>query len=69
MTKAKQPIILRTLERALSRKRPHNTHEVSNFTEWLFNNLPADLKSFTSVDGAGNLHVDARTAEIGRAHV
>jgi hypothetical protein len=60
MTKSKQPIIVRTLERALSRKRPHNTHEVSDFTSWLFDNLPADLKSFTHVDGAGNLHIDAR---------
>lgn len=63
MTKAKQqttPIIVRTLERALSRKRPHNTHEVSDFTEWLFEHLPPELKSFTHVDGAGNLHVDNR---------
>ena len=57
-----QPIIVRTLERALSRKRPHNTHEVSNFTAWLFEQLPAELKSFTHVDGAGNLHIDARGA-------
>jgi hypothetical protein len=55
-----QPIIVRTLERALSRKRPHKTHEVSNFTAWLFEHLPAELKSFTHVDGAGNLHVDNR---------
>ena len=55
-----QPIIVRTLERALSRKRPHKTHEVSNFTAWLFEQLPAELKSFTFVDGAGNLHIDAR---------
>ena len=61
MTKRKQqPIIVRTLERALSRKRPHKTHEVSNFTAWLFEHLPAELKSFTFVDGAGNLHIDAR---------
>ena len=63
MTKRKQqPIIVRTLERALSRKRPHKTHEVSNFTAWLFEHLPAELKSFTFVDGAGNLHIDARGA-------
>ena len=55
-----QPIIVRTLERALSRKRPHKTHEVSNFTAWLFEQLPAELKSFTFVDGAGNLHIDNR---------
>jgi hypothetical protein len=61
MAKRKQqPIIVRTLERALSRKRPHKTHEVSNFTAWLFEHLPAELKSFTHVDGAGNLHVDNR---------
>ena len=67
MTKRKskqttQPIIVRTLERALSRKRPHKTHEVSNFTAWLFEHLPAELKSFTFVDDAGNLHIDARGA-------
>lgn len=60
--KAPAPIIVRTLERALSRKRPHKTHEVSNFTAWLFEALPASLKSFTHVDGAGNLHIDARGA-------
>jgi hypothetical protein len=59
-TQATQPIIVRTLERALSHKRPHKTHEVSDFTQWLFDNLPPELKSFTSVDGAGNLHVDNR---------
>ena len=65
MSKRKQqPIILRTLERALSAKRPHNTVAVSAFTQWLFDNLPPELKSFTSVDGAGNLHVDNRTAGI-----
>jgi hypothetical protein len=60
MTKSTQPIILRTLERALSRKRPHNTFEVAVFTTWLFENLPAELKSFCHVDEAGNLHVDNR---------
>ena len=60
MTKAKQPIILRTLERALSHKRPHDTFETSVFTSWLFENLPPDLKSFCHVDTAGNLHIDAR---------
>jgi hypothetical protein len=33
---------------------------VSNFTAWLFEQLPAELKSFTFVDDAGNLHVDNR---------
>ena len=61
--KAKQPIIVRTLERALSHKRPHNTHEVSNFTAWLFKQLPAKLKSFCHVDGAGNLHIDNRQSQ------
>ena len=61
MTKrTQQPIIFRTLERALSHKRPHDTFETSVFTSWLFENLPAELKSFCHVDGAGNLHVDNR---------
>lgn len=58
----KKSILYKTLARALSAKRPHNTPAVSDFTEWLFNNLPPTLKGFTSVDGAGNLHVDNRIA-------
>ena len=58
----KKSILYKTLARALSAKRPHNTVAVSAFTEWLFNNLPPVLKGFTSVDGAGNLHVDNRIA-------
>jgi hypothetical protein len=58
----KKSILHKTLARALSAKRPHNTPAVSDFTEWLFNALPAELKSFTFVDGAGNLHIDNRIA-------
>jgi len=58
----KKSTLYKTLARALSAKRPHNTVAVSAFTEWLFNSLPSTLKSFTSVDGAGNLHVDNRIA-------
>ena len=58
----KKSILHKTLARGLSAKRPHNTVAVSDFTEWLFNALPAELKSFTSVDGAGNLHIDNRIA-------
>ena len=58
----KKSILHKTLARGLSAKRPHNTVAVSDFTEWLFNTLPAELKSFTSVDGAGNLHIDNRIA-------
>ena len=58
----KKSILHKTLARALSAKRPHNTRAVSDFTEWLFEALPAELKSFTSVDGAGNLHIDNRIA-------
>ena len=58
----KKSILYKTLARALSAKRPHNTPAVSDFTEWLFNALPPTLKGFTSVDGAGNLHVDNRIA-------
>jgi hypothetical protein len=62
MNMNKKSILHKTLARALSVKRPHNTPAVSDFTEWLFNALPAELKSFTSVDGAGNLHIDNRIA-------
>jgi hypothetical protein len=62
MNMNKKSILHKTLARALSAKRPHNTVAVSDFTEWLFNTLPAELKSFTSVDGAGNLHIDNRIA-------
>jgi hypothetical protein len=62
MNMNKKSILHKTLARALSVKRPHNTPAVSDFTEWLFNALPAELKSFTSVDGAGNLHIDNRVA-------
>jgi hypothetical protein len=62
MNMNKKSILHKTLARALSVKRPHNTVAVSDFTEWLFNTLPAELKSFTSVDGAGNLHIDNRIA-------
>ena len=58
----KKSILYKTLARALSAKRPHNTVAVSAFTQWLFDNLPPVLKGFTSVDGAGNLHVDNRVA-------
>ena len=58
----KKSILHKTLARGLSAKRPHNTVAVSDFTEWLFNTLPAELKSFTFVDGAGNLHIDNRIA-------
>jgi hypothetical protein len=62
MNMNKKSILHKTLARGLSAKRPHNTVAVSDFTEWLFNALPAELKSFTSVDGAGNLHIDNRIA-------
>jgi len=62
MNMNKKSILHKTLARALSVKRPHNTVAVSDFTEWLFNALPAELKSFTSVDGAGCLHIDNRIA-------
>jgi hypothetical protein len=62
MNMNKKSILHKTLARALSVKRPHNTPAVSDFTEWLFNALPPTLKGFTSVDGAGNLHVDNRIA-------
>jgi hypothetical protein len=62
MNMNKKSILHKTLARALSAKRPHNTVAVSDFTEWLFEALPPTLKGFTSVDGAGNLHIDNRVA-------
>ena len=51
-------ILIATLQRALSVKRPHESQTTAAFTQWLQDNLPEGLPS--SYDAAGNLHVDAR---------
>ena len=51
-------ILIATLQRALSVKRPDKSKTTAAFTQWLHDNIPEDC--ITSFDGAGNLHVDAR---------
>ena len=51
-------ILIATLQRALSVKRPNASLSTSSFTQWLADNIPDHC--ITSRDGAGNLHVDAR---------
>lgn len=56
----KKSIIYKTLELALSLKRPHGTQTNKDFTDWLARALPEHLQAGAFMDGAGNLHVDAR---------
>lgn len=56
----KQSVLYRTLARALSMQRPHNSEGTQRLTAWLQANVPAHAR--VSVDGAGNLHVDTRSA-------
>jgi len=51
-------ILIATLQRALSVKRPNESKTTAAFTQWLHDNIPDHC--ITSRDGAGNLHVDAR---------
>lgn len=51
-------ILIATLQRALSVKRPDKSATTAVFTQWLCDNLPEDVHAVR--DGAGNLHVDAR---------
>lgn len=64
-------ILYRTLARALSIKRPHNTVGTFQLTHWLTTHLPKGVHY--SIDGAGNLHVDTRKQASNRtlfvAHV
>lgn len=47
--------LMRTLWRACSTKRPHNSQAEARFVAWLVNRLPVSM-----IDGAGNVHVDMR---------
>ncbi len=64
-------ILIATLQRALSVKRPDKSVSTAAFTQWLADHIPEGC--ITSRDGAGNLHVDARLLPIHRtlfvAHV
>ena len=54
-------ILYKTLTRALSIARPHNTTATAYFTQWLEDHVPKHLTDKTWRDVAGNLHVDARS--------
>ena len=54
-------MLMTTLQRALSVKRPHAGAGVAAFTEWLANAVPESVQEKTFIDACGNLHVDART--------
>ena len=64
-------VLYRTLARALSIKRPHNTTGSQQMTAWLIEHLPKG--QHYHVDAAGNVHVDARKHDKNRtlfvAHV
>ena len=68
-----QSIIYKTLDTALSLKRPHNSKTNRGFTEWLAQALPEHLWDKAHLDEVGNLHVDARVNPTNRtlfvAHV
>lgn len=57
----KNSILYKTLARALSIKRPHNTAGTMLMNSWLQINVPDHLKKTMWVDKAGNIHIDART--------
>ena len=69
----KKSTLYKTLARALSMKRPHGTRSVEEFTDWLADRVPTNLKLMRSYDKAGNLHIDARVDSTSRtlfvAHV
>jgi hypothetical protein len=69
----KKSTLYKTLARALSMKRPHGTRSVEEFTDWLADHVPTNLKLHRSYDGVGNLHIDARVDDTSRtlfvAHV
>ena len=66
-------MLMTTLTRALTVKRPHAGLGVQAFTQWLATAVPEHLQEMTFIDTCGNLHVDARTDDNHRtlfvAHV
>jgi hypothetical protein len=67
----KQSILYKTLARALSMMRPHNSEGTKRLTDWLQERAPAHARMHR--DAAGNLHVDTRISKTNRtlfvAHV
>lgn len=64
-------ILYKTLARALSMKRPHDSEGTKRLTDWIEANAPAHAKMHR--DAAGNLHIDTRISTTNRtlftAHV
>ena len=64
-------ILHKTLARALSMKRPHNSEGTARLTDWLEKNAPPHAKVHR--DAVGNLHIDTRLTSLNRtlftAHV
>jgi len=67
----KHTILYKTLARALSMMRPHNSEGTKRLTDWIEERAPAYAKIHR--DAAGNLHVDTRVSPLNRtlfvAHV
>ncbi len=61
MATREHSMLMHVLHNALSRKRPHNTMAVVDFTLWLIDTLPDHLKATAVCDEVNNLHVDLRT--------
>lgn len=58
----KSTILYKTLARALSMKRPHNSEGTKRLTDWLQENSPKG--AYTHRDAAGNLHIDTRVSPL-----
>lgn len=58
--KKKQTMVYKTLQRALSVMRPHNSEGSLMFTAWLIDRLPERLRDNAWQDVAGNVHIDNR---------
>lgn len=69
----KQTILYKTLARALSMMRPHNSEGTRRLTDWLEERAKKLPNAMVGRDGAGNLHVDTRLNSSNRtlfvAHV
>ena len=67
----KNSILHKTLARALSMMRPHNSEGTRRLTQWLTDNAPTHARVHT--DEVGNLHIDTRISTTNRtlftAHV
>ena len=73
MTLNKSSVLYKTLARALSMMRPHNSEGTQRLTDWLETSARTLPNAMIGRDGAGNLHVDTRLNSSNRtlfvAHV